>query len=866
MMRQYLETKRVHQDKILFFRLGDFYEMFFEDAKTAAKTLNLTLTSRGSHDDSRVPMAGIPFHAAENYIGRLIRAGHSVAICEQTEDASLAKGLVKREVTRVITPGTVLSSAMLEDKANNYLASVALSDKGVGLAVVDVSTGEFKACESKGENRLASMLHELAKYHPSEVLVAQGFPTAGDGGKLIEAVPGAKLTRVEDWKFSTEDATREIQDHFKVKTLEGFGLSGQAHAVRAAGALLAYLRETTHSVMSHLVSLSVQPVGEGMVLDASTQRNLEILKSMRDGSLDGTLLSVLDETCTAMGGRLLKQWLTNPLTSLSEIRRRQDAVEELLADRDRHDALRERLREISDLERLAARVGCSTANGRDLAALRSTLRVLPEAERLVRGLKSPLVRERVETWDNQADLKALLEKALTEEPPLALKEGGLIKDGYDKDLDGLKVGAKEGKDWIATLEEKEKKRTGISTLKVRFTSVFGYYIEVSKANLDKVPADYHRKQTLVNAERFITPELKEMEGKVLGAQEKADKLEYELFEGLRKAVGEELPKILRMARTLAELDVLSSLAQAAQRSRYVRPEVDDSLHLVIEEGRHPVLDRLMPSDQFVPNDSHLAEDETRIIVLTGPNMAGKSTYIRQTALLALMAQVGSFVPAKRMQLGVVDRIFSRVGASDNLTQGQSTFMVEMVETANILNHATERSLLILDEVGRGTSTFDGMSIAWAVVEHLSKKIGARTLFATHYHELTRLAADFPNVKNFNIAVREWNDQILFLRKIVPGGADKSYGIQVARLAGVPKAVVDRAKKILAGLETGSTHPPKIEGSTTPGAAEPDIAQLTFFGSNGQHPVLEELSQIDVDGLTPRDALNLIGEWKKKIEG
>ncbi len=868
MMRQYLETKRAHQDKILFFRLGDFYEMFFEDAKTAAKALNLTLTSRGTHEDGRVPMAGIPYHAADNYIARLLKAGHSIAICDQTEDPALAKGLVKREVTRVVTPGTVLSSSMLDDRANNYLVSLSQSADAIGLAIVDVSTGEFKTCQAKGEGRFSALHDELAKFNPSELLLPQGFPTAGDHAVLLSAAPNAKRTRLEDWKFSLEEATREIQEHFHVKTLEGFGLSGQPLAARAAGALLSYLRETTHSVLSHLVSLSAHSLGDGMVLDASTQRNLEILKSMRDGSLDGTLLWVLDETRTAMGARLLRQTLVSPLTSVSEIRRRQDAVEEMLAERDRHDRIREKLGEISDLERLSGRVGCSTANGRDLAALRATLRVLPDAHQTVSGFKAALLKERCGAWDNLADLLGSLEKALADEPPLALKEGGLIREGFSESLDILKRGAKEGKDWIAALEEKERKRTGVSSLKVRYTSVFGYYIEVSKANLDKIPKDYHRKQTLVNAERFVTPELKEMEGKVLGAQEKADRLEYELFDALRGEVAKELPRLQRMARILAELDVLSAFAQAAAKGRYTRPEVDDSLHLVVEDGRHPVLDRLMPSDQFVPNDAHLAEDETRIIVLTGPNMAGKSTYIRQVALLALMAQVGSFVPAKRMQLGVVDRIFSRVGASDALTQGQSTFMVEMVETANILNHATERSLLILDEVGRGTSTFDGMSIAWAVVEHLSKKIQARTLFATHYHELTQLAAEFPNVKNFNIAVREWNDQILFLRKIVPGGTDRSYGIQVARLAGVPRTVVERAKRILAGLETGTSHHPKpeIAAETAGGTEAPsDAPQLSFFGSGADHPVLEELRALDVDGLTPRDALNLVSEWKKKLE-
>ncbi|HJT23657.1 MAG TPA: DNA mismatch repair protein MutS, partial [bacterium] len=557
-----------------------------------------------------------------------------------------------------------------------------------------------------------------------------------------------------------------------------------------------------------------------------------------------------------------------PLTSVSQIKRRQDAVEELLARKEDREVLRDFFREVSDLERLSGRIGCGTANARDMVALRTTLALLPKIHRVLSGFKAQAIKERVEVWDNLKEVHQLLEKAIHDEPPLALKEGGLIKAGYNKELDGLKSASLEGKGWIAQLEEKEKARTGIGSLKVRYTSVFGYYIEVSKANLDKVPADYHRKQTLVNAERFITPELKEMESKVLGAQDKADRMEYELFEGIRGQVAKELSRLQRVARTIAELDVFSCMAAVADRGRYVRPEVDDSTELSIVDGRHPVLDRILSSDQFVPNDSHMGVDGIEIIVLTGPNMAGKSTYIRQVALLALMAQVGFYVPAKSMKVGIVDRIFSRVGASDALTQGQSTFMVEMVETANILNHATNKSLLILDEVGRGTSTFDGVSIAWAVVEYIAQKLKARTLFATHYHELTRLSGTFSNVKNFNIAVREWNEQILFLRKIVEGGTDKSYGIQVARLAGIPKEVVARAKKILAGLETGTFLGKTVEAQPSPEPEVPEegrIPQLSFFGTGAAHPILEELKGLDVDGLTPRDALNLLGEWKKKIE-
>ncbi len=867
MMKQYLEMKRIHKEEILFFRLGDFYEMFFEDARTAARVLHLTLTSREGGKGQRIPMAGIPYHAAENYLARLVKQGFSIAICEQTEDPALAKGLVKREISRVITPGTVLSAAMLDEKSNNYLVGLAFSPQGLGLAAVDVTTGEFKSCEIQGPEKFSIMANELAKFNPAEILSTQTQPDAPEWSLLLKSANGAKHSRLEDWKFSIEEARGALQEHFQVKTLDGFGLSGQDQAVRAAGAVLQYLRDTTHSVLSHISSLSSFQVGEGMLLDATTQRNLELVRNMNDGGREGTLLSVVDETTTSMGGRLLRQWLITPLTSVAKIRSRQDSVEEFLARREEKDRLRELLREISDLERLAGRIGCGTANARDMAALRTTLALLPKLHQILSTFKAQWVKDRVDSWDNLKDVHLLLEQSISEEPPLALKEGGLIKAGYNTGLDELKKGSQEGKSWIARLEEKEKSRTGIGSLKVRYTSVFGYYIEVSKANLDKVPADYHRKQTLVNAERFITPELKEMEGKVLGAQEKADRLEYEIFEGIRVQVSKDLSRLQKAGRTIAELDVFSSMAQVADRGRHVRPLIlEDSQELSITDGRHPVLERILNSDQFVPNDTRLGVEGVEIMVLTGPNMAGKSTYIRQVALLSLLAQTGFFVPAKEMRLGIVDRIFSRVGASDALTQGQSTFMVEMVETANILNHATARSLLILDEVGRGTSTYDGVSIAWAVVEHLAQRLRARTLFATHYHELTRLSAVFPNVRNFNIAVREWNEQILFLRKIVEGSTDKSYGIQVARLAGVPRVVVERAKKILASLETGSGLPVSKDQTIEkiPVIAPEPLSQLSFFGKGGSHPVLEELKGLDLNDLTPLQALNLLGEWKKKI--
>ncbi|MGH7738966.1 MAG: DNA mismatch repair protein MutS, partial [bacterium] len=607
MMRQYLEIKRAHKDEMLFFRLGDFYEMFFEDAKTASRVLNLTLTARQGGQGQKVPMAGIPFHAADNYIARLVKSGHSIAICEQTEEAGVGKGLVKREVTRVITPGTILSASMLDEKSNNYLAALAYSPQSLGLGIVDVSTGEFKACELTGNERFSVAANEIAKFNPAEILLSQNQPEVEEWNRLLHSLNGAKKSHLEDWKFSVEEGDGALRDHFQVKTLDGFGLSGHPQAIRAAGALLQYLKETTHSVLSHLATFATYQVGEGMVLDATTQRNLEILKGM-DGGKDGTLLSVLDETVTSMGGRLLRQWLVTPLTSVSAIQHRQDAVEEFLAHSDERETLRDYFREVSDLERLAGRIGCGTANARDLVALRNTLALLPKLHQMLSGFKAQWIRDKVEAWDNLKEVHKLVEKSIADEPPLALKDGGLIRPDYSAELDELKKGSLEGKAWIAQLEEKEKNRTGIGSLKVRYTSVFGYYIEVSKSNLDKVPSDYHRKQTLVNAERFITQELKEMEGKVLGAQEKADRMEYEIFDEIRSRVGKELPRLQRMARVLAELDVFASMAFIADRGRLVRPEVNDSAEMLIVDGRHPVLDRILSSDQFVPNDTKLGVD------------------------------------------------------------------------------------------------------------------------------------------------------------------------------------------------------------------------------------------------------------------
>jgi DNA mismatch repair protein MutS len=868
MMRQYKELKKAHPNEILFFRLGDFYEMFFDDAQTASRVLHLTLTSREGGQGHRVPMAGIPYHMADNYIARLVKNGFSIAICDQTEDPAVAKGLVKREIVRVITPGTILSETLLEHKVNNYLVGLICSESQIGVAWADVSTGEFKAFEISTENRALIVTAEISKFNPSEILFPMNSSFQKDLESMVKTASNAKLTKWEDWKFNFDDTQQALKDHFQVQTLEGMGLSAHRLAIQAAGAVLKYLKETTHSDLAHINTLILDHPGEGMILDTATQRNLEILKTMRDDEKQGSLLSVMDQTITSMGGRELRRWLVNPLTTVPQIRERQDAIEEGLIQRDSREQIRKIFKEIADLERLIGRIGCASANARDLIALRNTIRYFPALQVIQAGFKSDLLRRQFETWDNLKEVLQLLEQSLMDEPPLTLKEGGLIKPGYHDELDRLRKDAHEGKSFITTLEGKERQRTGIHSLKVRYTSVFGYYIEVSKTHLNKIPPDYFRKQTLVNADRFVTAELKEAEGKVLGAQDRADQLEYEIFQAIRSQISKDMARIQRMARHLAGLDVYMSLADLAEKNHYSRPEIENTSELMIEEGKHPVLSQLIATDQFIPNDTCLGSEEARIMLLTGPNMAGKSTYIRQVALLVLMAQMGSFVPAKYMKLGLVDRIFSRVGASDNLVQGQSTFMVEMIETANILNYATNKSLVILDEIGRGTSTYDGIAIAWAVVEYLSQNIQARTLFATHYHELTQLSKEFKNIKNFNVAVREWNDQILFLRKIVEGGTDKSYGIHVARLAGVPKWVIERSKKILILLESTNSLASQLEQKDreVTNLEEPEVkrSQLPLFESKMQHPIIQELERIQINEITPLMALNLIEQWKSKI--
>ena len=805
MMQQYQSIRRtLPAGSLLLFRLGDFYELFFEDAKIAAPILNVALTKRNG-----MPMCGVPFHAAESYIGRLIKAGHRVAICDQTSEPRPGK-IVERKVTQIISPGTVSDFHLLESSRNNFLAAVAPAAKSgglggqkerYGLALLDVSTGEFRVTELSSFGALED---ELARFAPAEILVADSRPD------LIRRIP--RSSAYDSYTFELDHATYILREQFAVQSLDGFGCGDIPAAVGAAGAILHYLRHELRRETAHIRALGVFLSDQYVSIDVATQHNLELIGSTRQHP-DTSLLAALNRTVTPMGGRLLRQWILKPLRSLGSIRQRHEMIQQFLDQSFLLNAVRGALTEIRDVERTLGRLSQGSGNARDVAALRVSLEALPDLKEHLRALaKATLSQERGALSFEIADgihelpeLVACLRDALVEEPPALLKEGGMFRDGYDSALDELRIASRGGKDWIAALQQREIERTGIKSLKVRFNSVFGYFIEITNANLDAVPEDYVRRQTTVNGERFITPELKEVESKILGADERAKALEYELFLRIRETVLKCLDELQTTARSIADLDVVASLAETARLYGYSRPIVTDDTRIAIRDGRHPVLDQNLTEEKFVPNDCLLDKAENRLMLVTGPNMAGKSTYIRQVALIVLMAQIGSFVPAAEAEIGLVDRIFTRVGASDDLTRGQSTFMVEMNETANIVNNATDRSLVILDEIGRGTSTFDGLSIAWSVAEYLHDFIRARTLFATHYHEMTELAVICPGVKNYNVAVREWNDQIIFLRKIQPGAADKSYGIQVARLAGLPKEIVDRAKEILTNLEASELN-------------------------------------------------------------
>jgi len=844
LMEQYSQIKAKHPREILLFRLGDFYEMFYEDARTASKVLGIVLTSR-SKGDQRIPMAGVPYHSVQSYVNRLLRAGHCVAICEQTQDPEEAQGIVDRAVVRIITPGTLVEESILEEKKNNYLAAVVEEGGTAGLAWVDLSTGQFRL-EDLPADRVPD---ELVRLSPSETLLPSSL--AEGRAERVQAASGGIVTPFHDWTFDRDNAVRSLCEHFGVKSLAGFGCEELGPAVAAAGAALAYLKETQRGPLQHLTRLE-RYVGQGrMFLDRQTQSSLELAETLRSGERKGSLLWVLDRTQTPMGARLLRDWVTSPLARVEDVRARLDAVSELFGNEELRRAAQKSLKSVFDLERALARVGAGRASARDLVGLRASLKPLPDLAGLRFG-SAALSGLRIGT---HAELCAFLEKALQDDPPHLLTEGGIIRKGFHEELDKLRSVATDGRSWIASFEAQEARRTGIPSLKVGYNQVFGYYIEVTNVHREKITAGYLRKQTLKNAERFITPELKDYETMVLNSEDRSRKLEYEIFQQVRSRVAGEIAELQETARSLAALDALCSLAQVARENRYVRPEVDDGPGFEVRDSRHPVIE-VIQEDKFVPNDVVL-EAGKRVLLITGPNMAGKSTYIRQAALVALMAQVGSYVPASKARIGLVDRIFTRVGAADDLTRGASTFLVEMNETANILNHATERSLLILDEVGRGTSTFDGVSIAWAVTEHIHGRLRARTLFATHYHELTELAAVLPGVRNLRVAVKEWGEGIVFLHRIEEGPTDKSYGIHVAQIAGIPREVVDRSKVILRRLEALTLAAGK------PRAGE--MAQLALFTAPPPpaDPLRRELAGIDVDGMTPREALRKLAELSER---
>ena len=856
MMRQYRELKRRYPDYLLLFRLGDFYELFGDDAHVASRLLQITLTSR-QKGEGAIPMAGIPHHAADGYIARLIRAGQKVAVCEQMEAPAKGKKLVRREVVRVITPGTITDTQFLDGTANNFLLSAHRTPSALGVALVDVSTGEFWVGEAPASASEALVEAALLR-RPAEILVAQNADEAWLRRMTAVGIP---LTCGEAGWFAARTARETLAGHVRGVTLDSFGVGTMTAGLQAAGGALAYLRETQGASLAHLTRIQRFVAGDAVLLDPTAVSTLELLETAHERSSRGSLVSTLDRTKTPMGARLLRQWLLRPLLDLTEIRQRHEAVGALVDAPAVRAALRRRLEGVGDLERLASRAALGVAHARDLVGLRASLRQLPALREELSALDAPPCRAAAEDIVAPTGLGKLLEEALEDEPPLTLREGGLIREGWNPELRELKQSAREAREWIASLEQRERQRTGIGSLRVRFNRVFGYAIEVSNAHAAKVPQDYLRRQTLVGAERYVTAELKEYESRVLGAEERIFRLEFELFAEVRAQVAAQSEELLRAGRAVALLDVLIALAEVAHERGHVRPEVDDTLCLEITDGRHPVLET-GTDPPFTPNDVSLHPDSCQIMILTGPNMSGKSVFMRQTALLVILAQMGAFVPARRARIGLVDRILTRVGAQDNLARGQSTFLVEMVETASILHHATPRSLVLLDEVGRGTSTFDGLAIAWAVSEELHERgHGAKVLFATHYHELTALADRLPRVQNFHVAVKEWNDEIIFLHKVRPGGTDRSYGIQVARLAGLPPSLIERAKAILAELQ--SERAP-LSLALTPGGPVAEPAQLTLFPA-ASDPILKELAALEVGTLTPLAALNLLADWQERLK-
>jgi DNA mismatch repair protein MutS len=866
MMRQYLEIKADYPDTVLFFRMGDFYEMFLDDAVKASRILDIALTSRNkSSDGADVPLCGVPYHSVNPYIAKMIEAGEKVAICEQVEDPKAAKGIVKRRVVRVVTPGLVVDTESLTPKENNYLLAIfAGSGTSRGLACLDFSTGEFRVTELETADAAAA---EVVCVNPREIILPASFRDSPRVKELAAATHERIITYLDDWVFDTDYAQRLITGHFKVASPDLLGCAGMKEGLLAAGAVLHYLRETQLGKAEHIRTITPYKTRESLVLDEATRRNLELVATLAEGKRKGSLLGLMDRTATAMGGRKLRQWINYPLVSFERIVERQDAVSELLQDPQRRREIASLLNGVYDLERLNGRISLASASAKDLVALKESLLRLPAIKEKLSDASAALLCRLEKETDPLEDLAFLITSGIVENPPFVMREGGIIADGYNAELDELRALSREGKGFIARLEAKEKGRTGIGSLKIRYNKVFGYYIEVTKTNLASVPPDYIRRQTLANAERYITPELKEYEEKVLGAEERIAELEYALFQEIRELVAAQGERIARTADRLAVLDVLAALAELAHDRGYCRPLVDDGDGIFILDGRHPVIEAMGLGERFVPNDVTLDNGENQILIITGPNMAGKSTFMRQVALITLMAQIGSFVPAAEARIGVTDRIFTRVGATDNLARGQSTFMVEMTETANILANATPRSLVILDEIGRGTSTFDGVSIAWAVAEFLHDYMAhaAKTLFATHYHELTELAVTRNRIKNFNIAVKEWNDQIIFLRKIVPGGASHSYGIQVARLAGIPREVIERAREILQNLEKGEYAEegvPRIARGKR-GNLKVDNPQLSLF-EIAEDLLRSRLKDINVAKLTPLEALNILDELKRMV--
>ena len=873
MMQQYMETKKEYKDCILFYRLGDFYEMFFDDAITASRELEITLTGKNCGLEERAPMCGVPYHAVDSYLSRLVEKGYKVAICEQVEDPKQAKGIVKREVIRIVTPGTNIDSLTMDETKNNYIMSIVYDAGRYGVSIADVSTGDYFVTEMDSENKL---FDEIYKFSPSEIVCNEALYVSGIRLEDLKNRMHVAVSSLDAWYFDEELCKKALTEHFQVASLESLGVADYDCGVIAAGALLQYLIETQKTSLAHLTHLTRYSTGKYMVLDSSTRRNLELCETLREKQKRGSLLWVLDKTKTAMGARLLRKYVEQPLIDKEEITRRLDAVEELQKEAISREEIREYLSSVYDLERLVGKISYQSANPRDLTAFKASLSMLPHIRTILGDMKSPFLQKLYEDIDPLEDLCDLVERAIIEDPPLAMKEGGIIRDGYHEDVDRLRKAKTDGKTWLAELEEKEREKTGIKNLRIKYNKVFGYYLEVTNSFKNMVPDYYTRKQTLTNAERYIIPELKELEDMILGAEDKLYALEYELYCDVRNRIAGEIVRIQTTAKAVAAVDVFASLALVAERNHYVRPKINEKGTIDIKDGRHPVVEKMIPNHMFIANDTYLDDKKNRVSIITGPNMAGKSTYMRQTALIVLMAQIGSFVPASQANIGLVDRIFTRVGASDDLASGQSTFMVEMTEVANILRNATSKSLLILDEIGRGTSTFDGLSIAWAVVEHISnaRLLGAKTLFATHYHELTELEGKIDSVNNYCIAVKEKGDDIVFLRKIVKGGADRSYGIQVAKLAGVPDTVINRAKEIAEELSdadiTTRVRQMSVQGQETKTKEKSkkmdvvDMAQMSLFDTVSDHDVIEEIKSMDISHMTPMDAMNTLYQLQNKL--